>query len=296
MTETSPATSVSEKPNERVTLGVGSIVATSTGMFFKRLHIVALLALPAMIAVTGLMYVFTYELWTLLRDATGLSRSTSEPIVAYITATCAIGVATGLSAGPLASAATAYVAAKPISPGASFARIGIKPLQAIATGMLVTAGTLALMLLLALAPNVRLGILMACGCLALGMYALARWGLALPVIPLERMGMRALRRSEWLSADYRWPLTGTFFLLFVIAVLFGGLAAAGLMMLARLITIDALAINFSNSLEEVFILMDVSFGTTIAISVMTIGAAVMRIRLIEIKEPLDIEDMIDVFE
>lgn len=296
MSETSGIPPGAPHPTPRVALGVGNIVATSLAIFLKRLHIVAILMLPALASVTVLFYVFTNELWSTMRDTIGFSRSTAEPIVAFITATLAIGVATGLAAGPLSKAVSAYLAARPIPIGASFGALRINPLHSILVGILVTAGTLVLMLSLTLAPGVRVGLLLAAGCLAVGMYALARWGLALPIIPLERMGLRAIRRSEWLSADYRWPLTGTFFLLFVIAILFGGLTAAGLIMAGRLIAIDGLGIAFNNRLEEIFILIDFSLGTTISIAVMTIGAAVMHARLIEIKEPLDIEDMVDVFE
>jgi hypothetical protein len=173
-----------------------------------------------------------------------------------------------------------------------FRRLGIT----LAIGILLATMVVFLIFLNAILPGRMTGVLTVLLSVGLGMYPLARWGPALVTAPLERQGFSALQRSDWLSAGYRWQGAGTIGLALMIGVIFGGAFIAGVILVGGYLLNELLDARMGNSLEEVLVFLDGALGLCITIAIVTLTVVVLRLRLIEIKEPPDLEEMIDVFE
>ena len=297
MSEASPAAQ-SEMPKLR--LGLGVIVTKALAVFVLRLPKVLLLSLPASIAL-GLLFYAAIE-WlqsSFIRHALLLPWWMLNPFTIF---SVGLGLASGLMAGPLSAAFQAFDKTGVLPLGSSFRSLKAKPFVAMIVGIIVVGATLLPFAMLSWATSARLGLFIGCVALAVGMYGMALWGLALPAISRDGMGFRALRRSMELSKGYRWRIAGTCFVLFFMALLAGGVIGAGLVLLGRIIMFELLGLPHfieifgSMDLLAVLIFLDFCLGFTIIIAVNMLGLAAIRARMVEIKEAPDIEDMIDIFD
>ena len=113
-------------------------------------------------------------------------------------------------------------------------------------------------------------------------YAWAAFSPFVAIVVVEGLGFRALSRAWRLTAGYRWPLTGTIVLLFIITIaieLLGGL----------LVTLFTSAVGI-----WITSLASLAFNA-VAGGTMAVGTAMIYARLRGIKEGLDIESLADVF-
>ena len=289
---------VAEPP--RQVFGIGTVIANVFAIFVKRYPKVMFLSLPGTVLM-GLVF-YAGIIW--VDDVgqgvfSGLPRWLVNPFTIF---SVGIGCALGLSAGPLASAYDSYQRRGTVPVGHSLARVLARPAVALAVGILVAAAVILPLTTLIWAATPRIGLVIFCGALLVGMYALGLWGLALPAISMERIGFRGLKRSFRLSQGYRWPIACTCFVLFFAALLIGGLIGAGLIMLCRLILLDWLELSGfgffgpNSDLFEILLFLDFCFAYANIVVLMMLGLAAIRARMVEIKEPPDIGDMVDVFD
>ena len=293
-----PKAAASEAPRPR--LGPGLIFTKVLAIFFKRLPKILLLCLPAAAAMGGMFWV----------GIEWLNRGGSGPLALlpewlwnpFTIFSIAIGLGMGLAAAPLSAAFHSYQKKGRVPLGACLKALKSKPLVALVIGVIVTGATLLPFAALSWATSARLGLFIGSVALVIGMYALGLWGLALPAISRDQLGFRGFRRSMSLSQGYRWPIAGTCFVLFFTAILAGGLVGAGVMMLGRIILIELLDINgfglFGPGADifELLAFLDFCLSFTIIVAIIVLGLAAIRARMAEIKEPPDIEDMVDIFD
>lgn len=277
-------------------LGVGDIVAQTLAIFFRRLPVVLLLTIPAAAAMVGILYLSLIEFERELQEFLGVSRRLGDMLLGYLSFTVAFGTGAALASGPLAGVAEAYIQGQRTPLRACFAMMFRRLAMTLSLGVLLAAGVMFLMFVNAVLPRTFTGLLPMLMSLALSMYLLARWAPALPTAVLEGKGFDSLRRSDWLSAGYRWQGTGTLILAWVIGVIFGGAFAAGLLLGGAFVFNDVFDVGPAGRVEEVLLFLDFGIGLSIAIAIITLAVIVLRLRLIEIKEPPDIKDMITVFE
>jgi hypothetical protein len=278
-------------------LGVAQIMTDVLAVFFKRLPKVLLLALPGGIVFGGLFYLAFIE-FVLLWDG-GFGRGGSLfldlLIPFFLFATC-FGSALGIVAAPLAAAMSEFNLHRTVTLRKCFAALRRNPIAAILLGTFVIAMTLVPLLLLSFAGSGRSGLFLGLVALAVGAYMLGLWGIALPSISKDKLGLSALGRSKRLGGEYRWPIAGTCFLLFFTSVLFGGAVGALLAAGFGLMVYEVLDLNVSNDLLDTLMFFNFCIGQTIAITLLGLGLASVRERLVEIKEPPDIANMIHVFD
>ncbi|MEO1491750.1 MAG: hypothetical protein AAFV19_06315 [Pseudomonadota bacterium] len=283
-------------PRPKQILGIGDIVAKTLAIFFQRLPVVILLTLPAAASIFGILYLALSEFEREIVGMLGLSGRMGDTMLGFLTFSTALGTGAALASGPLAGVAQAFIRGTRTPVRACFLAMFRKTVLVILVGILIAAGVMFLMFMNALLPGAYVGFLSLLMSLTGGMYLLARWGLALPTISQERIGFTALKRSDWLSAEYRWQGTGTLVLSFVISVIFGGVFVAGTALAGGYLVYEVMGISIPNKLQEVLLFLDFGLGLSITIAILTLSIVVLRLRLIEIKEPPDIEDMITVFE
>ncbi len=284
------------KPREKPVLGVGDIVTKTLAIFFQRLPIVMLLAAPATVVMVGTLYLMLVEFEQTIIEIIGLPNRYSEAILAFFSFSIALGLGAALASGPLTGAAHAFVKGKKIPIGACFRLMFRKTAVKIAIGTFLAAGVIFVLFLNAVLPGAFTGFFSIIISWAASMYILARWAPALPTVALENTGFASLRRSDWLSAEYRWQGTGTLVLAFIIGTILSGVFTAGMLLAGAYIIYEVFDVRLANTVEEVLIFLDATVGLSIAVAILTLAVAVLRLRLIEIKEPPDLEDMIEVFE
>ena len=281
-------------------LGTGQIITNVLALFIKRFPKILILCLPAGLAL-GLVFYLGIR-WI---DSGFIGAPSFIPwwlMNPFTVFSAAIGLAMGLSAGPLAEAYHRYYTTRRVPLGACMKAIIRRPLAALIMGVIVAGATLLPFAALSWATSARLGLFVGSVALVIGMYVLGFWGLALPAISRDRMGFGGFGRSKNLSKDYRWRIAGTCFVLFFAALLAGGLVGAGLVLLGQLILAELLGIQglgffgTNTDLFEVLMLIDFCLSFTIIVALIVLGLAAIRARMVEIKEPPDIEDMVAVFD
>lgn len=289
-----PAQQVPEQP--KPILGTGQLYTDVLAVFVRRFPKIMLVSLPSAIglgiALYGWYQAMEGPFEVLFRGSSILLGMMS----AFGLFAVAFGVGLGLAAGPLAAAFHEYHVHGRVTVQACLARLKVKPLIAILCAALVTLGTLVPMWMLALADSARMGAFLGALSLAVGMYALGLWGMAVPMISTERIGLRALKRALGLGKGYRWQIAGTCFLLFFTAILIGGAVGAGAGFGFSLIADELFDIRVTGDLEDVLIFLNFCFSLTLMSSILALGLAAIRERMVEIKEPPDIADMVDVFD
>lgn len=277
-------------------LGVAQIMTDVLAVFFKRLPKVLLLSLPGGIVFGALFYLGFIEFAGLWDSNFGRGPFFISMLVPFLIFATCFGSALGSVAAPMAAALSQFNSRRTITLRTCFATLWRKPIVAMIAGTLVITMTLVPMMLLTFAGSGRTGLFLALVSLALGAYMLGVWGMALPSISKDNKGLSALGRSKRLGLGYRWPIAGTCFLLFFTSVLFGGAIGAVLALGFGLVAFELLDINVSNEMTEILFFINFCFGQTIALALLCLGLAAVRERMVEIKEPPDIADMVDVFD
>ena len=279
--------------------GIGTVIANVFAIFIKRLPKVLFLSLPAAALMGFVFYLGIIWIDDLGGELVGLPDWLVNPFTIF---SVAIGFGLGLSAGPLAAAYDSYQRTGTVPVRRCLARVIARPMVALVIGVLVAGAVILPLTTLIWAATPRIGLVIFCGALLVGMYALGLWGLALPAIAMDRIGFSGLKRSFRLSQGYRWPIACTCFVLFFASLLIGGLIGAGLLMAGRLILVEMLDLSGfgmfgpNSDLFEMLLFLDFCFAYMIIVALITLGLAAIRARMVEIKEPPDIGDMVDVFD
>ena len=142
-------------------------------------------------------------------------------------------------------------------------------------------------------PNVVqmliVGILVGIGLVLLvipGIWVMAVFAVVVPALVIERVGFGAMGRSRFLTKDYRWPIFGTYILVWICAMLlnFAAIFLVGLFI--------AGAGTFGLVIAALFqaILFSFSYGLS------SIATSLIYARLREIKEGVSVDDLVAVFE
>ncbi len=282
-------------PSERPVLGIGQIMSDVLTLFFLRLPKLLLLGLPGALGIGGVLYgtVAMADQWSQLRLLTDAKVALAAGFLAFAVA---LGLGLGLTAGPLTAAYDIYHrhGRVPLVPCAR--TVFRRPVQAAVCGIVVTLATLAPLALVFLASTPRVGFFATIVLIAIGMYSLGRWGMSLPAVSMDRIGVRALRRAVRLGQGYRWRIAGTCFLLWFTALLFGGLLSGGLGLGVGAFLEFAVNVDLGNQVEEILLFANAVLGLSVMTVLLALGLAAIRARMVEIKEPPDIGDMIGVFD
>ena len=276
-------------------LGTGQIYTDVLGVFVQRFPKILLLSMPAAVAM-GLIFYAGIELLDgplsrLWRYSAWLAVLAPMAMFAL-----ALGTGLGLASGPLSAALHEFKLHRKVPIGRCIARFAVRPVAAVICSVMAVGTTLMPLWLLAAADSVRVGLILGGCALAIGMYGLGFWGLAAPSVAIERLGLSALGRSRRLGEGYRWRIAGTCFLLFVTAVLVGGAVTVGLGFLFAFVFDEVLGMRFGHRTDDALLFLDFCLGQTLVVAVMGLGLAAIRARMVEIKEPPDIADMIEVFD
>lgn len=276
-------------------LGIGQIISDVLVLLVRRLPKVLCLALPG----AGLSAGFLYLVFETL-DANAALRSGFSVQIAIalspVLIACTLGLGLGLGAAPLAAGWSSWSRSRTLPLGPSLWQIRRKPVHAALAGLIVCVlAALPLCGALLLTNGFLGGFLTLCAMLV-GTLALGIWGPALPAISMDNLGLGALRRSAELTRDYRMATAGTCALMFLTASLLGGLMAAGLALAFALIFEFWLEMSLPSVLEQVLVIGDALISSACMIGTFGLGLAAIRARLVEIKEPPDIADMVDVFD
>lgn len=287
--------SQAEPVPERPVLGVGQIMADVLVLFFRRLPKIMLLALPGGLGIAGVLYgTFAMEdYWSGL-----FATSDFRPgFIAGIAAVAiALGTGLGLAAGPLTTAFHSYQLRRQVPLGSCARTLTRRPIAAVMCGVMVTLATLAPLALSVYASTAWVGFFLAMVLISAGMYAMGRWGLSLPAISMDRMGLSALGRASRLGEGYRWSIAGTCFLLWFTSFLLGGMLSAGLALLVGATLELVIDVNLDPDVEGALVFIDAVLGLTAATALLALGFAAIRARMVEIKEPPDIAEMVEVFD
>ena len=274
----------------REALGVAEILTSVLAIFFKRLPKILLLALPSGLAMAGLFYLG----FAVLESVWG--RWSYDILIPFVLVAITFGTGLGLASGPLTEGLRIYERNGELPFWICLGRIWRQLVPSIVCGIVTALFTLVPLWLISLASSGRVGLFIAVVAIALGMYGCALWGLSVSSSSQERIGVAALRRGQRLSQGYRWQVAGTCFLIFFTAILISGLVGAGLALIARLLISEITFFGEFVSLWEALAFIDLCLAAMILIALIALGLAAIRTRLIEIKEPPDIEDMVAVFD
>lgn len=278
---------------ERPVFGTGQIVAGVLELFVRRMPKIALLTLPGILAAAGVTMIYAefidalVEVWI----GGGILGNLVPPLLLGALA----GVAIGLPSGAMVAAWRGYARHRRIDLEECFRVMRIGTGRTILAAVLIGMAVLVPWALLTLATVPQVGIFLGAAALATGMYALALWGVGVPTIPAEGLGLgAALRRGRALGDGYRWQIAGAAFLLLcsgvLLSLVLGTLVALGAYGLDAVFGIRA-------SLRgEVAAAIGTGLISIPLVAIMPLGLAAIRARLIELKEPPDIADMAEVFD
>lgn len=288
MTETSAP--LEETTALKPALGVGRLFGLVTVLFVTRLPKILLLALPGGLATGGLLYLGIYIGEDYWRDF-GV-----EILLSFLVIAISIGSGLALTAGPMAKAFSSYQRHGRVPVLTCLAKVSRRILPALICAILTAILTMIPIWILVQMSGGRFGAFLATCAVATGMYAIAVFGLSIPAIPVERLGLSALGRSRTLGQGYRWPIAGTCFMFFVTALLIASGIVAGLAFLSRVIMVNWLGLANTFTTVTSIAFVSICVAMMFCTSLIALGLAAIRERLIEIKEPPDIGDMIEVFD
>ncbi|MEM7742742.1 MAG: hypothetical protein AAF409_03440 [Pseudomonadota bacterium] len=282
-------------PSERPILGVGQIMSDVLTLFFLRLPKLLLLGLPGAIGIGGVLYgtVAMEDQWSQLGFLADANVAFAAGFLAFAVA---LGLGLGLTAGPLTAAFDTYHRHGHVPLFPCVRTLLHRPVQAAVCGIVVTLATLAPLVLVFLATTPRVGFFATIVLIAIGMYSLGRWGMSLPAVSIDRIGVRALGRAVRLGQGYRWRIAGTCFLLWFTAVLLGGFLSGGLGLGVGAMLEFAYDVDLGNQVEEILLFSNAVLGLSVMTVLLALGLAAIRARMVEIKEPPDIGEMIGVFD
>lgn len=279
----------------RPDFGIGPVIADTLWISLRRFPTILAISLPAILVAGLVAWVeaeFAEEIGTrYFRDAPML-----VSVVAGVFAFgLPFGIATGLAGGPIARVVTDARLGRPIDFRTAFRAVATRPLTSVTAGIVIVSATFVPVALLVWL-GVLGGMLILLLALLAGCIALAHLGIAIAAMHLDGLGLAGFRRASGLGSGYRIAVGGTFFLLLVLALMVSGAAASALGFGAGLLIYEVLGADLPSDLEGILIAADVALGCFGVVAVMCVGAACIRARLVEIKEPLDIGTMVDVFE
>ncbi|MEO1000406.1 MAG: hypothetical protein AAFW69_07365, partial [Pseudomonadota bacterium] len=125
-----------------------------------------------------------------------------------------------------------------------------------------------------------------------GLYVMAVFAVVLQVALFEGAGFGALRRSVDLTRGYRWTILGAILLYFVVVFAIGLLLAV-----VTAVLVFGLGAGGANELGAI-VYLSLGLGTILNAALICIGAsffALIYLRLLELKEGHEREDLADVF-
>lgn len=122
-----------------------------------------------------------------------------------------------------------------------------------------------------------------------GLWVYAVWSVVIPAIVIERSGFGALRRSAELTKGYRWPIVGTLIVLGLCAIVIG----IGVSFLVAMVS------NFTGGEDGAGVVIAVviqALASAAIYGVIYIAIALIYARLREIKEGVNVDQLVSVFE
>ena len=281
----------------RPDFGFGTVIATTLGVFLRRFGAVFLVTAPGLVVTTMLVIAgATFEDWSGIRlSMTGVPNALQGAVLLAALGVTA-GLCAGLIGGPLARVVEDALDERGVRLGRALSATFTRTVRSILVGQLVVLGTLAPLMVIVLI-GLRPGVFVLLVLVLAGTYALGLWGMAIACVHMDRLGLGALGRSVRLGQGYRFTVAGSFFVLFLVSVLAGGVVTVGLAILTYFLR-EFFPINDQTipHFRAVRILLIWTAGSSFAIPLMCIGAAVIRARLVAIKEPPDIKKVLHVFE
>ncbi len=262
-----------QRPEEPA-LGVGTIFTETFGLFFRRIHIFALLAFLPSVALEAFDFFVTQQLLQQL-DVYGDPDAWARNLYLY----AALSVVSAFVGTSLAVAMVAQAAYD--------ARLGHRA----RIGHYIASALRGIVPIVVLA--VGLGVVLIAGFVLLiapGLWLMGLWSLVNPAIVIERAGFRAVSRSHALTLGYRWPVVGALLLIYLMIALIGAVIAVPVVAM----------LGIGTSGGPLSVLSFAEMGSSILIGMVQFGLsgvclALTYARLREIKEGLPTETLEDVF-
>ncbi len=259
------------QPEIHVPLGAGTIVGDTFSIFFKKIHLVLLLAfIPALLE--GILTAFAIS-QPLENVATGGGDTASFATTFLVTLIISL-VTVAVTTAMVIQLAYDAKLGRPARIGSYFSA-AIKNLPAIAVLSIVTTILYSLASIFLLLP---------------GLWVYAVFSVIVPAIVIDGAGFGAMGRSAALTKNYRWPIVGSLILVvlcimlvpFVIAFAFAALFGFG--------PDPSGAAVFGPWLIIESAISAISYGW------LSIAIALIFARLKEIKEGVSVSDLVDVFK
>lgn len=274
-------------------LGIATLVGLALGIFFRRVHVMLLLILPALLAM-GIIVAVEILIGQIAQD---LGHEVLYVLLGVFATVFPLAAGVALAAGPIARAVDDRIKGNPIRLRHACAVLVERPASLILSAFVIIQGCLAVAIGAALLGSPLYGIITILPGLIAPFYVLGRWGIAVPAIALEGAGFNALRRASALSRGYRWSSAGYFFVLGFVGFL---LSAVPGVLMGMFVFGSISGIESGGAASEIWIGLLYgliwAFSLVAALGLSSVAAAVLYVRLVEIKEGGDIGDVIEVFE
>ncbi|NVO57817.1 hypothetical protein HW561_18630 [Rhodobacteraceae bacterium B1Z28] len=259
-------------PDLHVPFGVGAVISDTFSIFFRKIHLVILLGfIPALVDVI----VNTYAVDTSFDIAPGAEFDGAGFASTLIVTLLVSLVATAITTAMVIQLSYDAKLGRPAQVGRYFAT-ALSNLPAIVVLSFVVAILIMIGMLLLIIP---------------GVWLYAVFAVLVPAIVIDRAGFGAMRRSANLTKNYRWPIVGTLFLIFLCIILVS--AVVGFIFVALLG--DFSVLQTATPTLGPWVLAETVLNA-IAYGWASVAVAMIFARLKEIKEGVSVADLADVFK
>ena len=277
----------------RQIFGIGAVIGETLWVFVRRIHWALIGCLPGLV-LGGLLT--SLAVWVFATERViRMSYRSEEYIVLGCFAIC-VGGAIGVMAGPLSRLVEDARLSRNVRIGVVLRTVLYRPVESVICGVLTVSATLIPIVLFMLGGYSSGFIIQILGAL-LGTWVLAHIGICLPVVHIDRLGFGALARASSLGRGYRLTIGGTFFVMLAIAFVLGGGLTGLLAVAMQFLFSEVIGFSsFPHPWRMLIPLFYLGLVTFLVVGFMATGAAVIRARMVEIKEPLDITPLVDLFD
>lgn len=119
-----------------------------------------------------------------------------------------------------------------------------------------------------------------------GIWVYGVFAVTVPALVIERVGFGAMRRSAELTKEYRWPVIGTMFVIFIAAMIINIIPQ----------TITGLVLGSLGTTSIIMMTLLTAFLSTFTYGLIGIAVALVYARLREIKDGVGVDNLSAVFE
>ncbi|MEM0989458.1 MAG: hypothetical protein AAGK00_11295 [Pseudomonadota bacterium] len=295
MTEAAQPSQAVQPRQQRQSLGLAEIMSDVLVLYLTRFPKMLLLSVPSALAMAGIFWAFffSYDGWLPALDR---QSPFFAAFVVIFGLSLTLGTGLSLAAGPMSMAFRTYRLERRVPLQSCPAQIYRRPVQAAICAIAVTFATMLPLSGLAFIQGSLMALIYGLFAVGIGMYAVGRWGAAVPAVTAEGIGISALGRANRLSQDYRWASAAAAFVLWFTAQLMGGGLAALLNAGVSAFWHLVLDRRMYSQISETLFFITFVVGITLIANLLALGLAALRERLVQIKDPPDVTEFLDVFD